>query len=198
MPMPARPQTYRAHTLALVSALELLVACGDDIVVDDAGGPKPPDVGTPAGSESDGACGDGLTECDGECVDLHEDDDNCGPCGHACKEPLIYGHCEAGACPSALVCTARDTSLESCDDVCAAHGQQCVEWPPEDGRGCAGQRSMFWNTESYDGAFVDCLNRFEPYEVSGECSDPIDWQIFIDTDPFSEAVACCCTQDPGS
>lgn len=199
MPMSARPKTYRVRTAALLSALEMLVACGDDIVVDDAGGPEPYDVGTSADSEgeSEGVCGNGLSMCDGDCVDLHDDDDNCGACGYACKDPGSFGHCEAGTCPSALVCIARDTSLDSCDDVCAVQGQQCDEWPPEDGRGCAGQRTMFWNTESSDGAFVDCLNRFEGYEVSGECSDPIDWQIFVDMDPFSEAVACCCTQNPG-
>lgn len=194
-----RPMTSLAPAIALLSALGLLVACGDDVVDDGGDSPRPTDVGTPADSEGESegaaACADGLTTCDGECVDLQTNDGHCGACGHTCKDPGTFGRCEAGACPSALFCTARDTSLVTCDDVCATHGQRCDDGPPVDGRGCADRRYMFWSDESYDAAFMDCLNHAAAWQVYDPCSEPIDWQIFIDTIPFSEAVACCCTQD---
>jgi hypothetical protein len=39
-------------------------------------------------------CPDGLTDCDGECVDLNTDEDNCGVCGKVCP----FDSCIEGVC----------------------------------------------------------------------------------------------------
>jgi len=39
-------------------------------------------------------CPMGLTPCDGDCVDLSFDPDNCGACGFSCATP----YCAAGRC----------------------------------------------------------------------------------------------------
>lgn len=41
-----------------------------------------------------GACEDGLTTCDGECVRVESDSRNCGACGHDCFDAA----CSAGMC----------------------------------------------------------------------------------------------------
>src|SRR5215207_7025270 len=146
-----RPGTVmHARALLVVAALW---SCSDRTTPDDHEASSPmPDAGSPSESsgESDGSvtCRDGLAACGGACVDLETDDANCGTCDHMCKEPETFGHCEAGACPSALYCTARNTSLRSCNDVCAAHGQRCDEWTADSeagDRGCAGDRYMFYD-----------------------------------------------------
>jgi hypothetical protein len=42
------------------------------------------------------ACGEGLTCCNGVCVDLMTDIDNCNVCCHQC--PTQYTACVAGEC----------------------------------------------------------------------------------------------------
>jgi hypothetical protein len=36
-----------------------------------------------------------MTECNGECVDLMSDEENCGACGNQCPHD---SHCINGAC----------------------------------------------------------------------------------------------------
>jgi len=38
-------------------------------------------------------CRGGTTACNGECVDLHTDRDNCGTCGLTCEDSCIAGAC---------------------------------------------------------------------------------------------------------
>jgi hypothetical protein len=52
-------------------------------------------------------CDEGLTTCDGECVDLMTDLENCGACGSVCESGLvavncIQGQCVRVSCPAAL------------------------------------------------------------------------------------------------
>src|SRR5438067_8900125 len=42
-------------------------------------------------------CSSGLTNCNGDCVDITSAHDNCGICGHACTAAQV---CSAGACAS--------------------------------------------------------------------------------------------------
>lgn len=80
----------------------------------------------------------GRTECDpGVCVDLNQDPENCGGCGHACDEP-DRPYCVAGDCqercgvPGQPLCGGRCVSLDSdpehcgsCDRVCGGDTPLC-------------------------------------------------------------------------
>lgn len=61
-------------------------------------------------STASAQCPDGQATCSGECVNLQEDDDNCGGCGKTCER---YEACVRGSCK--LMCP--DVQLV-CGDVC--------------------------------------------------------------------------------
>ncbi|MCD6499937.1 MAG: MYXO-CTERM sorting domain-containing protein [Deltaproteobacteria bacterium] len=61
------------------------------------------------------ACDQGLTDCDGDCVDLDSDDDNCGGCGQACASGQT---CRDGSCQD-----AENTGLQ--DEDAADSGCGC-------------------------------------------------------------------------
>ncbi len=180
----------------------ILAACGgrtmadDRTVVDEEPTPMmPPDVAAEQSSDSSASCREGLSACDGECIDLMTDDESCGVCGHACMDPGYFGHCEAGSCPPAFWCTPWNTEIDNCHDACAAHGQRCMDEPSELG-GCAGGFYLYTNVDVPNGAIADCENHLDAYHSSSTCRVRIPWTIFIEYEVFSEAVACCCTQDP--
>ena len=85
----------------------------------------------------DDACGLYQAECDGECIPVSMDPDNCGGCGITCGEGEVCtgGQCvDEGDCPGGLtacdgICT--DTIYDS--DHCGLCGNVCGE-----GQGCAG------------------------------------------------------------
>lgn len=176
----------------------MLAGCGERTLPDDepVEPPKPADLGT---AESDGdsegevVCGAGLTACEGACVDLTSDDQHCGACGHACKDPTGTGHCLDGACPSTFWCGGAGQGLETCEDVCALHGQTCDEGPRELSRGCGGGYKVY---------FDDALERCEAglggqNAIVASCTTPIDWSLEggWNREP-AQAIACCCTQHP--
>jgi hypothetical protein len=182
---------------AVLGVLGALAGCGDRPVADDGSTPpQPPDMGALAESEGDSegevVCQEGLTTCEGECVDLTSNDEHCGACGHACKEPFGTGPCLDGGCPSTWWCGGAGQGLETCQDVCAQHGQECVEAPAESSRGCGG---------GYDLYFENGLERCElglggQYGVVASCTTPIDWSIKGGFESIpSQAVECCCTQN---
>ena len=83
-------------------------------------------------------CGEGEFACDGECVDLMTDMENCGACGEVCESGLvavacIEGECVRTDCPAALIscdaeCVDPDTDPDNCGDcgvVCASG--ECVD-----------------------------------------------------------------------
>jgi hypothetical protein len=75
----------------------------------------------PAGAQ----CAEGQTDCDGTCVDLSTDMDNCGACGSICESSLvgvacIEGECVRTSCPAALTDCGDGTPLpveEHCFDL---------------------------------------------------------------------------------
>ena len=164
----------------------ILAACGGRTVGDDEPSRPPPlDV---ADDDGDIPC----VECNGVCVDLENDDDNCGACGHVCKAPETFGSCEEGSCPAALWCSPGP--VETCDDVCDSFGQRCIDGEPQDRTICAGENVFH---ESNGNALDECeRGDGHSYRYPGRCSESIDWTIVHDTGPYSEAVACCCTQEP--
>ncbi len=82
------------------------------------------------------ACPATQSECDGQCVDLSSDPDNCGSCGHqcetsaahsvpACQDAACASQCEAGWVDAdgddtngcELACTPSHSGIEICDGV---------------------------------------------------------------------------------
>jgi len=62
----------------------------------------------------------GLDECDGECVDLDTDHENCGACDNACaaNQDCVDGDCELKTCPPAGQCQVAVLNLDgSCTNV---------------------------------------------------------------------------------
>lgn len=73
------------------------------------------------------ACGAGLTECDGRCVDLQTDPAHCGDCDEACNPGRA---CSAGACQSECLrgledCAGSCVDLEVDPAHCGACGNVC-------------------------------------------------------------------------
>jgi hypothetical protein len=85
----------RSNALLTLGLLSLsLTACG----------PQP--------RQSDSACGEGLTLCGEDCVDLAEDDRNCGQCGYECRAPGANA-CVTGLC----ACEGSNGNVsDECDD----------------------------------------------------------------------------------
>ena len=55
-----------------------------------------------ASAQSDAStCEAGLTDCDGVCVDLQSDMNNCGVCGEICESELVPVECRSGVCERA-------------------------------------------------------------------------------------------------
>jgi hypothetical protein len=148
--------TIQQPSAALLVALLLgLTACNPgEISVDEEVDTPPdmpadlPDTPTPPPADLPPACEEPLVECDGECVDLMADNENCGQCGFVCprlwedKEPGEIGAtlgCLDGKCaPDWMGCIDPDDA-RSCDEVCASKGGgwECSE------AGC-GVLTMLW------------------------------------------------------
>jgi hypothetical protein len=185
-----------------VVLLAVLAACSQRPVDDDDTGPAPtpPDAGTSEPGDGDGevVCRDGLTACEGTCVDLSSNDEHCGVCSHACKIPAVYGWCEDGACPPAPFCGSIEQGFTTCDQVCAWHGQRCFDGPRDLARGSCGGGYILSFPELTMEAIDSCEGDIgSSHGVEATCSTPIDWSITGGWEHLpAGAVACCCTQDP--
>lgn len=74
-------------------------------------------------------CGDGSSRhgaCDGACVELASDRENCGACGNVCPSDASEGGCVEGACFGPTECMPFDGS-RTCAAECAAQGGTCAE-----------------------------------------------------------------------
>jgi hypothetical protein len=85
--------------------------------------PEPPDP-------CDGRCGNGLTCCDGLCVDLFEDRDNCDACGHFCPygEKCVSGKCVCKADGNHEICNGRCIETANDSENCGGCGKKCDAW----------------------------------------------------------------------
>jgi hypothetical protein len=86
---------------------------------------------TGATSRLCGTCGSYL------CSDVASDFDNCGACGHACRQPGLYesGACVSGKCvyaciPDTVRCNGICTALDSDRNNCGACGNVCPDSAP--------------------------------------------------------------------
>jgi hypothetical protein len=146
--------------------------------------------------EQPGSCPNGLTLCNGICVDVETDDANCGKCGSATDEGEI---CERGK----KVCTAGwgscdgpCTDLASDDRNCGACGQSCPEGTCVSAGSC--QADVYWvpsRPRGYSTCDEQCASigftcisgmvRYETeypgygdchgHEFDLECDEHVDW-----------------------
>jgi hypothetical protein len=111
--------------------------------------------------DGDHECEEFEIDCDGECVNLFFDDDNCGECGLSCQGG---SGCAAGVCVRTCE-QGCDPLREQCDDPF------CVCRPEFDN--CGGNCVAPWsNPDHCGGCFVQCADP----EVcgAGECHDDCD------------------------
>ncbi|NJK31182.1 MAG: hypothetical protein HC927_01525 [Deltaproteobacteria bacterium] len=117
--------------------------------------------------------------CDGECVDVLSNNDNCGDCGVTCKVYTVpdpdVGTCQDGACsPTFSECVAQSDGYVNCDQICALEGKTCVE------DGCNGFTTI-------QGGLPACMNAgFSTAKSSQACGANISWN--------TSYGACCCAQ----
>lgn len=119
-------------------------------------------------------CGDELDECDGQCIDVGFDVDNCGECGRACGSDQVCwkgscnNTCDAGCSP-----TTQSCMMDFCDcrQGLNACGDRCVDLQrdPENcgvcGRTCgANQLCERWSC-------VDAACETEPEVCAGSCTN---------------------------
>jgi hypothetical protein len=124
-------------------------------------------------------CLTGETECDGVCIDIQDDADNCGSCGNECRTGF--------ACCSG-VCVDLQTDFYNCyrcDDPCMA-GQTCIDGVCVSGANPTNCAQTCYNYASiytqYDTAttYTECRNLF--YKACG--TEPGTFQVVGNN--------CCC------
>lgn len=120
--------------------------------------------GVEAGGADATSCAMGEATCDGGCVDLQTDDNNCGNCGNACSALSPAGQtCQSGACacPSGdTVCGGVCVNEQSDNNNCGGCGAVCAARGAATTTGCSGGECSLDFT--YDGAgqnFVVPLER---------------------------------------
>lgn len=77
------------------------------------------------GMESDtegNPCTEPETLCNGECINLSSDDNNCGECGNTCKVAPNTGGCFEGACTAVWSECIDAANPVPCSDVCQSEG----------------------------------------------------------------------------
>jgi len=100
-----------ARWLIALAVLLLGAACTATIDGPSTGGPSPTGLGVAPGPTSNQLiCQPGLTACNGVCVNLQSESNNCGSCGTACTAPAV---CAGGSCNTA--CAA---GYQKCGDSC--------------------------------------------------------------------------------
>jgi hypothetical protein len=67
------------------------------------------------GSDSTTTCPSGQTLCDGTCVDIQSDPQNCGACGTVCDS----GECDGGVCGSGKTCIPDGETCRVPADCCS-------------------------------------------------------------------------------
>ena len=65
-------------------------------------------------------------QCDGKCINLQTDSQNCGSCGKTCKDDqlCVSGNCQ---CDTSISCSGACVLLESDPDHCGGCGNKCSD-----------------------------------------------------------------------
>lgn len=112
------------------------------------------------------ACPVGTARCDGACLDLSINEDNCGACGNQCLsgEFCVSGTCVCGLTTCYDACVDLDTSV----DHCGGCGDACkpTEICVSGNCGCPA------GTEECNG--VACVDYATDFDNCGYCEDPCD------------------------
>lgn len=105
-------------------------------------------------------CQAGLTDCNGECVDLSWDREHCGACGNACEAGEVangQGECALSCLVGLTDCGGECVDVQSNREHCSACGQACAPGFVCDGTGtCA--LSCQANRANCGGVCADLLN----------------------------------------
>jgi len=115
-------------------------------------------------------CEAGYTECEGACVNLTTDPDNCGHCGGVCGSGLVCsgGQCIQNPCPTGQHLCGRDCV----SDTDIAHcGRECEPCPdPEHGTPtCNGISCGVVCDQGYHACGTDCLSNTSPNSCGSRC-----------------------------
>ena len=118
--------------------------------------------------------------CDGECIDVMENNDNCGACGVVCdwipKGMPDMGSCVEGSClPTIYPCVSQADGFATCDEVCASFGQTCAT------EMCFGQSHVFTDDMEY------CNTGNVASGSPLNCASDLIWGL-------GDWIGCCCTQ----
>lgn len=138
-------------------------------------------------------CPEGEVQCGDECVDLRWSNEHCGSCDHACMHRGV-GECWEGMCPPTKYCARLEDGHATCDAVCAAYGQTCVDAEPTVPASCGGEMYTLYYVLDED---FDChVGFWASALLMGGCGDPIQWDYEAGPNGGSPpgAVSCCCTQ----
>ncbi len=93
---------------------------------EDPGTDPPPDSDAADAADAPGCdveCMEGLTCCDGRCVNLNHDPDHCSACNSPCNEAAPY--CNYGTCETPPCDTECTGPTECCGTNCCNPGQIC-------------------------------------------------------------------------
>ena len=129
-----------------------------------------------------GFCDDGLTWCDGECVDTQTSDDHCGGCGQKCEVVQLgidtFGACKEGMCePTIYECAGAEGPSEGhfadCNEYCEYYGESCAY------KGCTGITGVAF------ASYGNCIDSIAQEGYSGTCEASLE---------IVNGIRCCCTQ----
>jgi hypothetical protein len=183
----------------------------------DGDGDGEPDTGD---GDGDGdACDGEQVSCDGMCVDLDTDPNNCGDCGVPCDEGQLCGLGECVPAKYVFVTAARfpgdinglATANGFCANIASLSGlpgtykawlSDSVEWPDDtfdEGPGVYvrtdGEIVAWSYADLADGSLVHPIDRDQsgqPISPSPACNGAVEYAVWTGTDPVGKAAEATC------